>query len=223
MNVPKQEQRRKVPEDPRRQFYPSSKLMTSTRERVQWMCQDKNFCEDEINRMHTLALDHSFWLQFRTLGPGERVSLQIEITQHGKPTRDGVVYWWPVIEQWYQMLLEWQGRRRGVSIAQARLEVKLLEMKQRKLSYAKIADCFNEQVREARQKDDDIRTHSISPLHPGHTQTLKSFKTSASAEQIIKYFAPRDNEASGHLNPITAAHVRERLRTLLKQSNTSLD
>lgn len=206
---------RKRPEDPRRQFYPLAKSMERTSERIRLMCQDPTYWQHKVNQRHVLPLDDAVWLRFQR---EDDVSLHIELTRHRKPRRDGLVYWWPVIEQWWQVLMEWQGPWRGVSIAQMRLESQLLNMKRRKVSYSKIAGWLNEQIREARQKEANIGKHQFSSLVatiPGLNEILQKYKLVSSAGQAIKYFIPKVTDDSGSITP---DHVRERLRYLSKKS-----
>jgi len=205
----------KLTEDPRRQFYSLARSMERTAERIRRMCQDPVYYQHKINQRHFLRLDDAFCLQFLREGTG--VSLHIELA-HGKPTRDGLVYWWPVIEQWQELLMEWHGSPRGVSIAVARLVAQLLDMKRGKVPHSKIANWLNEQIRKARQREADIEKNPLSSLVatiPGLKECLQGYKRDSSADQIIKYFIPKgidDHE------PITSEQVRERLRYRLKTS-----
>lgn len=160
--------------------------MQSTYQRLRLMCLDPTFSQHKINRRHVLPLDEAIWLYFlrEDSSPGGAVSLHIELTRHGTPTRDGLIYWWPVIEQWRAKLMEWQGPWTGGGMGY--LEARMLAMRQNKDSYATIADWLNTLLRE------DTATGRAAPLRT--------------------YFKLDESKT------ITPAHVRERLRYLLKTS-----
>lgn len=197
----------------RRQFYPLAKSMQATYERVRLMCQDPHYSsQHEINRVHSLPLDAAICLQFQWQSPGFEataehpkdgarrlrfewqspgVALHIEFTRRGKPTRDGLVYWWLVIEQWQQMLVQWQGPRDSSGIEH--LEAFLLSKRQDGTSYAALARVANAMLRRDLQK--------------------------RGASRLLAYFLPKAtiDDVTDDPQPITAADVRERLRYATKK------
>jgi hypothetical protein len=175
-------------EDPRRQKYPLAQSMKQTAERICRMCQDPAYYQHKINQRHFLHLDDAFCLQFLREVTG--VSLHIELLAHGKPTRDGLVYWWSVIEQWRAKLIEWQGPwRHG---GRGYLEGVMLAWKQDGHSDSKIADRLNAMLRE------DMRQKRVS--------------------QLLAYFLPGEthDEVLNTPQPISEAKVHNRLRYLLE-------
>ncbi|MEQ1844487.1 MAG: hypothetical protein ABL983_02780 [Nitrospira sp.] len=178
--------KRKITEDPRRQKYPLAQSMERTAERIRLMCQDPAYYQHTINQRHFLPLDDAFRLQFLREVTG--VSLHIELS-HGKPTRDGLVYWWPVIEQWRAKLIEWQGPWRHGGIGY--LESAMLARKQNGHSYLKIADWLNAML--------------LEDLRQGR------------ASQLLDYFLPGELPAVvlDTPQPISPRQVRERIRYLL--------
>lgn len=205
----------KPKKDPRRQFYPLAKNMKNDYERILLMCKHPAYYNHEINRHHILALDEAFWIHFEEKGrPSGHVSLKIEVTEHGNPTGDGLKYWWPVIQQWRELLLEWQHRQGGVTIAGMRLEAELLGMRQRGDSSKKISDGVNQRIREARQKEADLENHPFSPVAatiPGLNHILQNYKLNGSADEIIKHFTPKPMDADDS-ETISESHIREHLR-----------
>jgi hypothetical protein len=173
-------------EDPRRQKYPLAQLMKPTAERIRLMCQDPAYGRHKINQRHFLPLDEAFNLQFLRETTG--VELHIELSR-GKPTRDGLVYWWPVIEQWQAKLIEWQGPWRHGGIGY--VEALMLTYKKDGRSYAKIADWLNAMLLEDLQHE--------------------------RASQLLDYFLPGEPRSVvlNTLHPISVNKVRERIRYLL--------
>lgn len=184
---------RKRPEDPRRRFYPLAKSMEKTSDRIRRMCHNQAYWQHEINHRHVMPLDDAVWLRFvREDGPAGPVSFYIELTRHKKPTREGLVYWWPVIEQWRAKLIEWQGPWSGGGIGY--LIVQMHCMKKNGAKYSKIADWLNGLLRKEMQN--------------------------GRAGQLLAYFFPKGNHAEviDTPQPISAAKVRELLRYLPKKS-----
>ena len=214
--------KRKILDDPRRHFYPLAKNMKNDYQRIRLMCQDPAYCQHEINRHHILALDGAFRIHFDQEGRlSGGVSLKIEVTQHGRPTGDGLKHWWTVIEQWRDLLLEWQRKQGGVTIAGRRLETELLNMRQRRVSYKKISDWVNQRIREARQKEAELVNHPLNSLAvrvPGLNEILQNYKLNSRADEIIKHFTPKPMDADDS-EPITESHIREHLRYRQKKSS----
>lgn len=182
--------KRKIIDDPRRQKYPLAQAMKEKAERIRLMCQDPNYYQHEVNKLCFLPLDDAFRLQFVR----EVTGLELHIELHtGKPTCDGLVYWWPVIEQWRSKIIEWQGPWRHGGIGY--LEATMLSMKSSGDSYSKIADWLN--------------TTLLQDIRKGRT---------IASQQLLDYFLPGEtlDVALDTTQPISASKVRERLRYLLK-------
>lgn len=179
-----------------RRFGPNSRMMKATYERIRLMCQDARYTQHEINQRHVLPLDAAVWLRFAWV-KHEGVTLHIELTRHGKQTRDGLLRWWPVIEQWYHVVSDLQGPWIQGGLSRF-LEFDLPMWHEQEGSYPKLAARLNLSIRSA--------------LQDAHRLDI--------ARELLQYFSPKidfdtilqDPASITKVFPITASDVRERLR-----------
>lgn len=180
-------------QDPRRRFYPLSKNMTRTAERLKLMCQSDNYCLHEVNRQHFLWLDDDFVLVFTNEGRRETMSLRIELRRDGKPTREGLVYWWSVFDQWYAKLMEWQGPWADGGLGN--IKARMRAMEENGASHTEIARWLNAELRK------DLKRGTAGPL--------------------LAYLCPKldPTEAMDTAQPVSSSKVRELLRYARKKQS----